>query len=165
MTLRNDRRVARSTVPLLALLICGAPGVAAQRPGDTAAVAAPAAQPDSATRGRVGPFGAMWRSLLLPGWGQAATGRHVTGALFVAWEGVTAMMTLKAKGEERYLESIESSLVDAKRDEVQDWAVLWVFNHLFAGAEAFVAAHLRAFPEDLEVRAVPRGVAFSIPLP
>src|SRR3989441_12492038 len=38
------------------------------------------------TTHRIRPMGAFWRSLLLPGWGQAETGRPVTGALFVAWE-------------------------------------------------------------------------------
>src|SRR6266852_2077597 len=41
---------------------------------------------------RIGPVGAFLRSLLVPGWGQAATGRHVNGALFATWEGVSAMM-------------------------------------------------------------------------
>ncbi|HEY6853282.1 MAG TPA: hypothetical protein VI139_03480, partial [Gemmatimonadales bacterium] len=41
------------------------------------------------------PISAMWRSMVLPGWGQSATGRHTVGAIFVTWEGVTAMMTLK----------------------------------------------------------------------
>jgi hypothetical protein len=114
---------------------------------------------------RVGTFGAVWRSMLLPGWGQAATGRHVTGAAFVVWEGVTAMMTLKASGEAQYLKEVGSSLYDSKRQEVQDWLVLWIFNHILAGAEAFVSAQLRDFPPDLRLRAVPGGVAVSVPLP
>jgi hypothetical protein len=53
----------------------------------------------------------------------------------------------------------------AKRQQVQDWVVLWAFNHLFAGAEAFVSAHLLDFPKELKLRAVPRGVGVSVPLP
>ena len=121
-----------------------------------------AARPDSLRPGRVGPFGAMWRSMLVPGWGQAVSGRHVTGAAFVAWEGLTAMMTLKARDEAQYLKEIQSPLLDSKRQEIEDWAVLWVFNHLFAGAEAFVAAHLREFPPDLRLRAVPGGFAIRL---
>ena len=115
--------------------------------------------------GFIRPGAAFWRSLVLPGWGQAATGRHVTGALFVAWEGVTIMMTLKAQQEAEYLAAIGSGHVSAKRQEVQDWAVLWVFNHLFAGAEAYVSAHLQDFPADLEIRAIPNGIGVSLPLP
>ena len=117
------------------------------------------------TAHRIGPGGAFWRSLLLPGWGQAATGRHVSGALFTTWEGVTAMMTLKARREANYLSRIGASGLKLKRQEVQDWTVLWVFNHLFAGAEAYVAAHLQDFPRDLRIQAVPGGIGVTLPLP
>ncbi|HEX9488034.1 MAG TPA: hypothetical protein VF976_13275 [Gemmatimonadales bacterium] len=117
------------------------------------------------TTHRIGPMGAFLRSLLVPGWGQAATGRHVTGAVFATWEGVSAMMTLKAQSELNYLRETRSSLIDAKKQEVQDWIVLWVFNHLFSGAEAFVSAHLQDFPKDLQVRAFPGGVGISLPVP
>ena len=122
----------------------------------------PAQIPD--TTHRMKPVSAFWRSLLLPGWGQSATGRHVTGAVFVAWEGVTMMMTLKARGEANYLESIGSGHVQTKRQEAQDWLVLWVFNHLFSGAEAYVSAHLQDFPRDLKLRAFPNGIGVMLPL-
>ncbi|HEV2750542.1 MAG TPA: hypothetical protein VGV12_08475 [Gemmatimonadales bacterium] len=126
------------------------------------------------TMHRIRPMGAFLRSFLLPGWGQAATGRRVTGALFVAWEGLAAMMTLKAQSEYHYLKETQSFNVGAKRQEVQDWLVLWVFNHLFSGAEAFVSAHLQDFPKDLKIQAFPNraqgrgvggvGVGISLPL-
>ena len=110
------------------------------------------------------PVAALWRSLLIPGWGQAAAGRPVTGAAFVTWEGVTVMMTVRALQEERYMKESGSTNVAAKRQQVQDWAVLWVFNHLFAGAEAFVSAHLQDFPKDVKIRAMPGRVRVSVPL-
>ena len=113
----------------------------------------------------VGPMGAFWRSFLLPGWGQAVTGRHITGALFTAWEGLCVYMTLKAVDEKNYMETAGGINVDAKKQEIQDWAELWGFNHLFAGAEAYVSAHLHDFPKDLKVRAIPGGVGISLPLP
>ena len=112
----------------------------------------------------VRPMGAFLRSFLLPGWGQAATDRPKTGAVFVAWEGVTAMMTLKAQQEANYFKAIHSANLRLKRQEVQDWLVLWVFNHLFSGAEAYVSAHLHDFPPDLKVRAFPGGIGVSIPI-
>ncbi len=112
----------------------------------------------------VRPMGAFLRSFILPGWGQAATGRPMTGAAFVAWEGVTAMMTFKAEQEANYFKRIHSSNLRLKRQEVQDWLVLWVFNHLFSGAEAYVSGHLKDFPPDLKVRAFPGGIGVSIPL-
>ncbi len=114
---------------------------------------------------RIKPLDAFWRSLVLPGWGQARSGRHVAGALFVAWEGVTLAMTVKAQRELAYMEEIGSGNVDGKRQEVQDWLVLLIFNHLMAGAEAFVSAHLQDFPDDLKLRVVPGGVGVSLPLP
>ena len=116
------------------------------------------------TTHRIRPIGAFLRSLLVPGWGQAATGRHVTGALFATWEGVAAMMTLKAQSEMHYLKETSSANLTAKRQEVQDWIVLWVFNHLFSGAEAFVSAHLQDFPKDLKIRTFPGGIGISVPL-
>jgi hypothetical protein len=126
---------------------------------------------DTMPRG-VRPMGAFWRSFLIPGWGQAVTDRPLTGAVFVAWEGVTAMMTLKAQQEANYLKHIHSTSLGLKRQEVQDWLVLWIFNHLFSGAEAYVSAHLRDFPPSLKLQALPgrqgggiRGVGVTIPLP
>jgi hypothetical protein len=85
--------------------------------------------------------------------------------MFAMWEGVTAMMTLKAQSETHYLKESRSPNVGAKRQEVQDWIVLWVFNHLFSGAEAFVSAHLQDFPKDLKLQALPRGIGVSVPVP
>ena len=109
------------------------------------------------TRPPVAPLGALWRSFLVPGWGQARLGRRLTGGLFVAWEGVTLGMSLKASHELRYLRRVNSPLGDTKRKELQDWLVLLAFNHLFSGLEAYVSAHLWDFPADLQIRPLPGG--------
>ena len=162
----GGRTVGRIVAPpIVALLLLAArppDGLTAQTPQDTQP-RAPAAQTD--TVHQVGPVGALWRSLLVPGWGQAVTGRNVTGALFGIWEGTTMYMTLKAQQEANYFKASNSPNLHAKRQEVQDWLVLWGFNHLFAGAEAYVAAHLRDFPKDLSVQVMPGGVGVSFPLP
>jgi hypothetical protein len=155
---------------LAAALVAACPGlrVAAQVPDTTPlppVVTTGAVIVARDTTHRVGPMGAFFRSLLVPGWGQAVSGRRVTGALFATWEGVTVMMTLKASSELGYLKEANSVSVTAKRQEVQDWLVLWIFNHLFSGAEAFVSAHLVDFPRDLKVRAFPGGVGITLPLP
>ena len=105
----------------------------------------------------VTPLAALGRSMLVPGWGQVVLGRRVTGAAFVFWEGITLTMTLKAAHQLNFQEDTDAETVDEKRDEVQDWLVLLVFNHLMAGMEAFVAAHLWDFPTELEARALPGG--------
>ena len=105
----------------------------------------------------VSPAGALFRSLLLPGWGQSELDRRVTGAVFVFWEGITLGMTIKSVVQLDYLESIGSDdeLLAAKRQEIQDWVVLLAFNHLLAGMEAFVSALLWDFPEELELQVAP----------
>ena len=163
----SDGWTARCGFVLSVLLSVGST-VRLSGQGDTArapivTTGATVVAPDTAHRIR--PMTAFWHSLLLPGWGQAETGRPVTGGLFVAWEGVIAMMTLKAQQETHYLKASGSTNLGAKRQEVQDWLVLWIFNHLFAGAEAFVSAHLQDFPRELEVRALPHGVGISLPVP
>jgi hypothetical protein len=136
----------------------------AQRP-DTTHAAGPVAatRPDSSKR--IKPVGALLRSLVIPGWGQATTGRNFVGAAFVIWEGVAVMMTVRAVQEQHYMEETGSVALPLKRQQVQDWVVLWGFNHLFAGAEAYVSAHLMDFPKELKLRAVPGGVGISVPLP
>jgi hypothetical protein len=138
--------------------------LAAQRT-DTlrAASALPIARPDTAQP--VKPVAALWRSLLLPGWGQAITGRDRAGAAFAVWEGVTVMMTVRAAQERRHMEEAGSANVGSKRQQVQDWIVLWVFNHLFAGADAFVGAHLQDFPGGLKLEALPGGLGVRLRVP
>ena len=120
-------------------------------------------------------MGALWRSMLLPGWGQAKLNRRVTGAVFIFWEGVTLTMTLKSIHQLDYLETVESEddidsqdRVEAKRNEIQDWAVLLAFNHLLAGVEAYVSAQLWDFPDELAFRVLPGGgvgMRLALPLP
>jgi len=113
--------------------------------------------PDSLLKPPVRPLGAFIRSFLIPGWGQAKLGRNMTAALFIAAEGVTLGMTLKTTQELNHLEQIDSPNVDSKRNEQQDWIVLLIVNHLLAGLEAYVAAHLWDFPGDLRLEAAPDG--------
>ena len=110
-------------------------------------------------------MGAFFRSLLLPGWGQAKLNRKLTGGIFVAWEGVTLGMTLKTSHELNYLRRTGSGRVEVKEQEKEDWIVLLAFNHLLSALEAYVSAHLWDFPQDLELRAVPGGVGGRLSLP
>jgi hypothetical protein len=134
--------------------------------------AAPPSEPDvgpeprdSVTFRPISPVGALWRSFVLPGWGQARLNRKLTGGLFIAWEGVTLGMALKTRHELDYLRRIGSERGDAKRQEHEDWLVLLAFNHVFAALEAYVGAHLADFPGDLRLRAVPGGVGASVSIP
>jgi hypothetical protein len=60
-----------------------------------------------------------------------------------------------------------TDLVRARNLHVEDWVAVILFNHLFSGADAFVAANLWDLPQHLGMRAtpLPRGGAaltFSI---
>ena len=153
-----------------------APRLAAQQP-PTASSPQPAVATDTTPGPRLAPLdstvvkppitpmGAFFRSLMVPGWGQATLGRKVTGGIMVAWEGVTLGMTIKTSHELAYYENIHSVNVPAKEQERQDWLVLLVFNHLFSGLEAYVSAHLWDFPPDLHIQALPHGVGASVSIP
>jgi hypothetical protein len=137
-------------------------------PADTAGVVVRQAQDTSIyRRSPVSPMGGFFRSLVIPGWAQAKLGRRLTGGLFLAWEGVTLGMSIKADRELQYLKERGDTdeAIEGKRQEREDWLVLLVFNHLFAGLEAFVASHLYDFPRDLEIRAAPSGFGAVVSLP
>jgi hypothetical protein len=121
--------------------------------------------PDTLQRQPISPLGAFWRSFLIPGWGQARLNRKLSGGIFVAWEGVTFGMSLKTRRELRYLRRTGSARADRKRQEHEDWLVLLGFNHLFAGLEAYVSAHLADFPGDLQFQALPGGVGAAVSIP
>jgi hypothetical protein len=83
----------------------------------------------------------------------------------VAWEGVTLGMSIKTFQELEYLRRTNSARADDKRQEHEDWIVLLAFNHLFAGLEAYVSAHLADFPGDLKFEALPGGVGAGLSVP
>jgi len=89
--------------------------------------------------------------------------RRVTGAVFVFWEGVALTMTIKSSHRLAYFREVGDTVrVAKKKQEVQDWAVLLAFNHLLAGAEAFVSAQLWDFPAEVELRSLPGGLGVGI---
>ena len=114
----------------------------------------------------VSPGGALWRSLLVPGWGQAKLGRKVPAIIFLGVEGLTLGMALKANAEYQYLRDADIDNSRGKALEREDWLVLMGFNHLLAGLEAYVSAHLWDFPGDVAVTPVQGGgVAAALSLP
>ncbi len=56
------------------------------------------------------------------------------------------------------------ALVRARKLQLEDWTAVLIFNHLIAGAEAFVAAQLWDLPEHVRLRAapLPHGVALGV---
>jgi hypothetical protein len=60
---------------------------------------------------------------------------------------------------------VTEALVEARRTHYEDWIALVVFNHFFAGAEAFVAAHLWDLPTDIIVAPTGGGAAIRARIP
>lgn len=115
------------------------------------------------------PLGAFFRSLAVPGWSQSVLDRRLTAGLFIAVEGIALGMVVKSSAELSYLRRRDDPKVPAKEQEREDWLAVLLFNHLFAGLEGFVGAHLWDFPRDVRIRAVPMpggfGPAVTLPLP
>ncbi len=72
------------------------------------AAAQPAPAPDSVVH-HSAPFTYFFRSGLIPGWGQASLDRKLTGALFVAFEGLAISMALKTSTELKFLDVADSA--------------------------------------------------------
>jgi hypothetical protein len=170
---------------LAALLVLAAPLAAQNPPVTPPPAAAPAGAPAAADTGQatdtarvrpakgdsarpvppITPGGAFLRSLILPGWGQARLQRNVTGGLFLLWEGVCATMVWKAEWQLRYARA-RHKFVASHTQEREDWITLLVFNHLLAGAEAYVSANLYDFPKGLTIRPLPDGrIGFGLEVP
>jgi len=56
----------------------------------------------------------------------------------------------------------DNERVDARRTQVEDWIAVLAFNHLFAGADAFVASLLWDLPARVGARRLPRGFGLGL---
>lgn len=143
------------------------------------------------------PRGAMLRSLLVPGWGQAASHRYLRGGIFfmartATWfmlgktlaklgeaEGALAVrrdvardsivMAWEAAADPRLdqpvslrvaIDSVGAvvaklDLVNARKEQREDWVAQVIFWTLADGIDAYVSSHLVDFPGD--VAAEPRA--------
>ena len=54
--------------------------------------------------------------------------------------------------------------VHVRQSHVEDWVAFLLANHLFSGADAFVAANLWELPAELSVRVAPGGATVSASL-
>jgi hypothetical protein len=142
-------------------------------PADTARPAPRRAEPDTARpQYNITPRGAFLRSLVLPGWGQSEIGSPERGVIYFALEAGSLFMVLKSQRKLNEAEDREdilirtgqlqegrtSGLVRARRAQREDWIALSVFWLFFAGADAFVGAHLRDFDASVETAPGGRGV-------
>lgn len=133
------------------------------------------------------PRRAFMYSALLPGLGQSRLDRGTSGALFAAVE-LSAFVMVRRSGAglreaRRYRgDSLpaefrvgtggqlsasgavggryDDDLVRTRRLHVEDWLAVIAFNHLFAGADAFVSAQLWDIPVQLTAAPTANGPLF-----
>jgi hypothetical protein len=131
------------------------------------------------------PRRAFLTSLLVPGYGQAVLGRPNAAAFFILTEAIGILMVRESAIELRQARRLQddsvaayfvnpetgaadtlyrsarypSDLVRARRAHLEDWIAALVANHIIAGADAFVAAHLWDVPIRVGFRAAPGAAA------
>lgn len=174
--------VLRLIVALTCAMVAAVPAIA-QRPDSTHA-AAPHPR-DTLLTPPISPKAAFLRSLALPAWGQASLGRYNAGVIYAAVEvGSMAMMiqsrhqlslarrfgadsaivSFDASGNPVYARGPLYDRVRTRRQQVEDWTAILIFNHLFAGADAFVAANLWDVPARVGIVPDRGGVTVAVSL-
>ena len=53
----------------------------------------------------------------------------------------------------------DADYVAIRRSHVEDWIAVLIANHLFSGADAYVAAHLWDLPAQIKVSQRPNGTS------
>lgn len=177
-------RFATRVTGLLALLAALLPATAMAQRADSARVAAAPSIAADSLRPPISPRRAFLYSFLAPGYGQARLGRHKAAALTLLFEGVCLSMIRESaadlrearrsaddtlvtswtgsSGLQRTLQTAPRFTIDdvrSRRRHEEDWIALLIANHLFAGADAFVAANLWDLPAQLSLRATPDRTA------
>jgi hypothetical protein len=133
------------------------------------------------------PRRAFLYSLALPGYSQSVLNRPTAGALFVLTESIALVMLRESAADlrqaRRFLtdslvvigydasgetitpitqaSAYNQRLVDIRRGHVEDWIAFIVANHLFAAADAYVAAHLWDLPTQISVESRPTGAVVA----
>jgi len=140
--------------------------------------------PDSLLRPPISPKTAFLHSLLLPGWGQSGLRRSTAATIFAAAEIGSLYMVGKTRSDlrrARALSGLDSitigdpslgqavtrvpavpeGLINARRLHLEDWLAVLIFNHLIAGADAYVAANLWDLPARVSIRQTPAGTGIG----
>lgn len=158
------------------------------RPAGQRPAPAPSALSVASARARtpLTPRRAFLYSAMLPGFGQSRLDRGSSGALFASVELAALVMVRRSGADLRearrfrtdtlpanfipvadsvarqgaLIGRYSSDLIRTRRLHVEDWLAVIAFNHLFAGADAFVSAQLWDMP--VQLTAVPSRVGPTI---
>jgi hypothetical protein len=139
----------------------------------------------------VSPRAAFLSSLVVPGYGQTRLDRPTAASIFVAVELFSIALARKSAADlrtaqkyqddsvtvripidpgtglprrERQAGAFSVDRVRARRQHYEDWLAVLAFNHLFAGADAFVAANLWDLPTQISVHSTDRGPTLALSL-
>jgi hypothetical protein len=168
----------------LCLLTGAARGAAAQRADSLRILPAPTAAQLDSLRTPIGPRRAFFYSFLLPGYSQSVLKRHKAAVLFMLVEAISLGMIRESAADVHearriradstvvsYLDEsgqpvrtrprFNDAYIDTREAHVEDWVALLVANHLFAGADAYVAANLWDVRGRLAIRALPNGAVLG----
>jgi len=180
---------ARRAVGRALLLVTAIGGVASAQRVDSASVAARIPKVDTVTQSApqppLSPRRAFVYSLLAPGYAQSRLGRPTAGAIFVLTESIAIAMlresaadlhqarlfrrdTLEYIGNDpltglpiMHRNSYNDELISIRRGHVEDWIAFLIANHLFAGADAYVAAHLWDLPSQINISQTQAGTVVA----
>jgi hypothetical protein len=107
--------------------------------------------------------GAFFRSLVLPGWAQTELGSEARGAFYFFAEAFSLFMVartqIRLNEAERTLPE-GSGLIDARKQQREDWLALAVFWAFFSGADGWVSVHLYGFEQRTGLK--PEDVTFLV---
>ncbi len=170
----------------LVMLCLTASVVAAQQRDSIRPIPSIASIPKDSLYPPITPRRAFLYSFLVPGYSQAVLGRHKAAAAFVLVEAITISMIRESGADVREAKRFDNDStilvwgqsgnatkvpgpfsdkeVHSRRAHVEDWTALLVANHLFAGADAFVSAHLWDVPARLGLRVLPNGTFLTLSL-
>jgi hypothetical protein len=113
-------RMKQGTGFRIALLVCGALVLAAAPASAQVAGRDTIPVQESEEPWVVSPRGAMIRSWLVPGWGQAAAGSYVRGGVWFTVQGTSWYMLLKTLGKLSQARGIEDRMVAIATDSLND---------------------------------------------
>ena len=188
MTLSSPQFVRRAAfIGVIALSFAASRSASAQR-ADSARTGARAPSVDTTRKSLpkppLSPKRAFLYSLALPGYAQSVLNRPTAGAIFMVTESIALAMLRESSADLRqakrfatdslivvgYSESgapvtqasaYTESFINTRKGHVEDWIAFLIANHLFAAADAYVAAHLWDLPSQISVESRPAGTVVA----
>jgi hypothetical protein len=161
------------------------PRASAQQRDSAAAVDTVGPEPER--KPPISPRRAFLTSLVFPGYGQSLLNRHRTGTILLAFEATALVMRHQMAEDLREARQIvvdsvpvsfsdadgnpvttyqssafPTSLIKTRKSHVEDWTAVIIANHLFAAADAYVAALLWDLPSEVAIRATPHDATVAL---